>query len=90
MVYIELENEQSNLDKPSSGQHIPHALPSDVEEQVQLLRALNQQAQQVGTSEDDVQLSISEIRNILTLTHDGTQAPVPLLSLSSTCLVTVW
>ena len=63
MVHVDHVN--GGLGDSALGGVNPHdVLPSAVEEQVRLLRAQNQQAQQLGTSGGDVQLSIADIRKI--------------------------
>ena len=63
MVHVDLVD-GGNGDSALGWVNFQDGLPPAVEEQVRLLRAENQQAQQLGTSGSDEQLSIADIRKI--------------------------
>ena len=51
-------------DHDDASENIPQSLPSDVEEQVRLLRARNQEASAASSVGGDVQLTIAEVRRM--------------------------
>ena len=64
MVHLGLGGEESGQEQVGEGGAPGGVLPSDVEEQVRLLRAGNQKAQQSLVMSADTQLSIADIRKM--------------------------